>query len=493
MRRLIPFLLVLFTASTAHAGKVIVLAVNGDTRGELEDGLTAIVEDRHDIVTSGQAERVARRAGIDELDGPSLGKLAKKLGADAVVEGSISHEDEGYLFVVRIRGKNGKTVKKISVDLPKPKLTKKAQKRLGMGVLDGIDTVLGVSEEDELADEPAPREAKKSKKEKKAEARAAKKAARKQAQELAAEPEPEVDEAEPEMEDEAGDDEDRVAVADDDSDAEEALGVERGGDAPKKARVRPAIVLMVGPSAKARTLTFNSRAFDQAPLGYKSSLVPGARVAVEAYPLALSGDGTGAAAGLGVAFDYDKTIAMTTRSSDAPDVNLETIQQHWDAGVRYRIGFGKKATSPTATLGVDYGRRVFQIKRDQLPAEAELDMPDVDYKYIAPGLQLRFPIGSKMAFQAGGRALLLQSAGAIQAEDAYGGAKITGFEAGGGLQYMATRSLFVNVEGSLTQIGYVFLGNGEETNNRDLDPASQDVGGASDRYIGVLAAVGYAY
>jgi hypothetical protein len=79
MRRLIPFLLVLFTASTAHAGKVIVLAVNGDTKGELEDGLTAIVEDRHDIVTSGQAERVARRAGLDDLDGPSLGKLAKKL------------------------------------------------------------------------------------------------------------------------------------------------------------------------------------------------------------------------------------------------------------------------------------------------------------------------------------------------------------------------------------------------------------------------------
>jgi opacity protein-like surface antigen len=466
MRRLIPFLLVLFTASTAHAGKVIVLAVNGDSRGELEDGLTAIVEDRHDIVTSGQAERVARRAGLDELDGPALGKLAKKLGADAVVEGTISTEDEGYLFVVRIRGKNGKTVKKISVNMPKPRLTKKAKKQLGMGVLDGIDTVLGVSDEDEAedeAEEPAPREAKKAKKAKKAEAREAKKArkqARDQAEELAAEPEPEP-EAEPEMDEEGGDDEDRVAVADDDSDVEEELGVERDGAAPKKARVRPAIVLQVGPSAKARTLAFNSREFDQQPLGYKSSLVPGARIVVEAYPLALSGDGTGATAGLGVAFDYDKTIAMTTRSSDAPDVNLETIQQHWDAGLRYRIGFGKKATSPTATLGVDYGRRVFQIKRDQLPAEAELDMPDVDYKYIAPGLQLRLPIGSRMAVHAGGRALLLQSAGDIQAADSYGGAKITGFEAGGGLQYMATRSIFVNVEGSLTQIGYVFLGNGE--------------------------------
>jgi len=489
-------------ASTADAGKVIVLAVAGDRDGNFEDGLSSIVQDRHDIVTSGQAERVARRSGLKDLDGPSLGKLARKLGADAVVEGSVSHEDEGYMFVVRIRGKNGKTVKKITVDLRKPKLTKKAKKRLGMGVLDGIDTVLGVADEDDDVDGDAavaaesPRKSKKDKKGDKAEkSEKAEKKERKKAfrdsepEEVAA---PAADESN-RADDSADDDGDRERVAAaDDTAAEADVGVERDAPGRRPARVRPAAIITVGPSAKARNLAFTSRAFDQAPYGYKSSLVPGVRVAAEVYPLAFSGDG-GPVAGLGVAFDYDQTIGMTTRSSDAPDVDLATVQKHWDAGVRYRIAFGQAATAPTATVGVDYGQRVFQIQRAGLPAGAELDMPDVDYKYIAPGVDLRYPLGMKLAVHGGGRALLITSAGAIQQPDSYGGAKMTGFEAGAGMQYGITSALMVGVDGSLTQIGYEFLGNGTETFGRDSDPATQDVDGASDRYIGVVAAVGYTY
>lgn len=502
---LILFLASLLAAPAADAGRVIVLSVQGDSKGEVEDGLVSIVEDRHDLVTSGEAERVARKAGYDDLDGKTLGKLAKKLKADAVIEGQVSREDEGYTLVIRVRGQDGKTVKKITVDMPKPKLTSKQRKRLGTGLLDGIDRTLGVdAEEDDEEAEEEERPRRQAKKAKAKKAKKARKEARRAAVEVAAEddeePEIEVDDEEAADEDAEADEDDeeegerRVAMRDDDEDLEAALGVEKddGEARPKKARPQPGLRVEVGPSGKQRTLSFTSTAgFEQAPLGYQSAMVPGAHVDVQAYPLALFGGG--AAAGLGIGFAYDQTIGLKTFSSDAPMQPMATDQRHWAATARYRLPFGKKVTSPSMTVAVGYGRRVFTVDRSVLPDGAILDMPDVDYKYIEPGLGFRVPIGRRFALHAGGKGLLFQTAGPIQATTSYGGATITGFEAGGGFEIGLAKGAFVNVAGSMTRIGYEFVGNGEETNNRDLDASTQDVFGALDQYIGVVGTVGFAY
>ena len=90
------------------------------------------------------------------------------------------------------------------------------------------------------------------------------------------------------------------------------------------------------------------------------------------------------------------------------------------------------------------------------------------------------------------RCLAITSAGPIQEATSYGGAKLTGLEASAGFEIKATPNVFVDVGGSFTQIGYAFVGNGEESNNRDLQEG-QDVGGASDRYLGVIGTIGYLY
>jgi hypothetical protein len=500
-------------STTAEAGKVVVLRVVGDPEGELEDGLMSIIEDRHDLVTSGEFERAARKSGIDDLDGPALGKLARKLGADALVEGTVSREDEGFLLVVRIRGKNGKTVKKVSVDLAKPRLSAKAKKRVGTVVLDGIDMVLGIAtegdDEGEAEDEEdRPKKKAKAKKPTRKEKNRGKRAKAKAERdaEAMADDGPEMDDDEGEDEGDDGeddegeddegddDDDDRVAVRDDDSDADEALGVRRDdGDDDSPRRKTPYMIAKIeaGPSAKMRTLSFTSRQFDQAPLGYESSMVPGVRVAGEAYPIGMIM--AGPISNLGIGFEFDQTITMTTRSSDAPDIALPTTQKHWDVAARYRIPFSKKANAPMVIGHGGIGRRFFIVDRGDLPAEAELDMPDVAYKYYHAGATLRMPIGGRAAVQAGGRVMMVSSAGSVTDPEGYGGAKVTGLDAAAVVEFKITPSAVVSLAGSFTQIGFAFVGNGEESNNRDLDATTQDVGGASDRYIGVVGTVGYTY
>ena len=53
--------------------------------------------------------------------------------------------------------------------------------------------------------------------------------------------------------------------------------------------------------------------------------------------------------------------------------------------------------------------------------------------------------------------------------------------------------LCLRLRGSYALIGYDFVGNGEQTNNRDGNPDTQDVGGAKDVWIGATAALAVIY
>jgi hypothetical protein len=241
-----------------------------------------------------------------------------------------------------------------------------------------------------------------------------------------------------------------------------------------------------------RKLTFTSRVFDQAPRGYQGPFVPGGHVAGVVYPLALL-DRSGPAAGLGVDFEYDQVASLTTRTSQAMDIALPTNEMHWMVGARYRIAFGHHADSLSIALGVDYGRRVFAVNRSNLPAGAVLDIPDVDYRIIAPELGFRIPLGPRVMLTADARALLFRSAGPIQTEAEYGAAKITGGEGAAGLEIAITRNVSVHLAGTATVIGFAFVGNGQQSSNRDGDPTTKDVGGALDQYIGGTATLGIMY
>ena len=100
----------------------------------------------------------------------------------------------------------------------------------------------------------------------------------------------------------------------------------------------------MGVSVLQRNLTFNSRSFTEAPKGYKNGAVPGGRLAAELYPFAL-GNPNSAAAGLGIAGEYDQTFALNLQSTAQPGTKFPATERHYSIGLRYRIAFGSKATS----------------------------------------------------------------------------------------------------------------------------------------------------
>jgi hypothetical protein len=289
---------------------------------------------------------------------------------------------------------------------------------------------------------------------------------------------------------EHGDDDDRTGHGGDE-DRRPAKHHERAVDGdpmlavPARAAAHLAVRADLGISLLTRSVTFNSTDIPEAPKSYTQSPVPGARFSGELYPFAFSHP-TGPAGGLGIVGDYDQTLSLSLRTPSQPDTLLHATQRHWSVGVRYRISFGALPTSPTLALGVSYGAREFIVDRTPL-AGAQIDLPDVDYKIIEPAALLRIPLGRVVALSIGGKGLLVRSAGAIEDPDQYGDASVYGVEAELGLDLVLGRHIALRVAGELTQIAFSFAGNGTLSNDRDNDPTTQDVAGATDRYIGGVA------
>ena len=254
-----------------------------------------------------------------------------------------------------------------------------------------------------------------------------------------------------------------------------------------------AVRVDLGVSVQNRQLIFTSRNnFPEAPKPYRNAPVPGARVEGELYPFAFISP-KGIAGIIGFAGEYDKTLSLTLRTTAEANVPVKATQQHWSVGGRLRIPFGGKATSPTVTLGAGYGRRTFKTDRSGLMDQASLDVPDTSYKLIDPGITFRIPIISQLALTFGGKALIIIDAGPIQKPESYGRAKVFGGSGQAGLDIVLGNRFAIRLVGEFTQVGFAFTGTGALANNRDRDPMSKDVGGASDRSVGGAATLAVLY
>jgi hypothetical protein len=232
----------------------------------------------------------------------------------------------------------------------------------------------------------------------------------------------------------------------------------------------------LGLELMSRALSFESRAYPQAPPSLRSSS-PGARIAGEVYPFAR--DPRPLVAGLGLAGEYEKSLGLHLAESTAPDLAIPVDQHRWSIGARFRYAFGD-ASMPTATLALDYADRVYAVDR----SFAMVDVPDVAYAGFEPGVDVRAPITRTIALLAGARLLLLQSAGDIASDSQYGGAHVSGGRAMTGVDFVLGRHFAMRVEGDIAIVGMSFYGTGMQATNRDGDPSTLDVGGASDHYWG---------
>ncbi|HEY6179926.1 MAG TPA: hypothetical protein VIX73_35985, partial [Kofleriaceae bacterium] len=253
-----------------------------------------------------------------------------------------------------------------------------------------------------------------------------------------------------------------------------------------------AVRVDVGASMAGRRLQFDASAFPAAPTPYSNVPVPGARFAAELYPLAFR-DPSSLLAGLGIAAEYDQTIALTLHASQEMTVPLKASARHYAIGARFRLAFGHRPTSPTLTLGAGYAARTFTVDRSQLMSAGSLDLPDVDYRMFDPGLAFRLPLGGRVAVTLAGQGLLVTSAGAIQRSDQYGAARVLGGTASAGLEFIVIDRVAVRLAAEATQLSLAFHGDGTLATSRDGDSSTIDVRGATDRYYGGVATVAVTY
>jgi hypothetical protein len=112
---------------------------------------------------------------------------------------------------------------------------------------------------------------------------------------------------------------------------------------------------------------------------------------------------------------------------------------------------------------------------------------------IDPSLMVRVPLGKRVALFAGGRGLLMLSAGPIANADQYGRAHILGGTATAGFEIGLASHVALRLAGEGTQIDMKFYGQGMLASGLDGDPGTIDVQRARDRYYGGDATIAVTY
>jgi hypothetical protein len=477
--------LVVSGVGVARADRVVVLDVAGDGTHEIEQVLSSIIRDEHDVVSSKDFMKAARRAKVKRRDDAGLAKVAKKVKASAILEGSVGHADDALVLTVRIRDGAGKAIDEVTIGLNGPTLSERSRRKLGRQLLVALDKLSpsldSVPVRPPLDDEPAEEEAP---------------AAEAKAPAPAPPPAHIVTAFAP-----AGGEVDEPARAPAVAAPVRVASMtstEVGDGGRVDAMARPAepsapplaIRVEAGGSATGRSLTFLSRAGLQSPpAAYQSSPVPGAHVAAEVYPFAFAT--RGAASRLGLDAEYDQTFGATTATGGAMQVAVPTQQALIRVGARLRV-VGATRDSTSLTLVGGYGQRVFLFDRTGAQAAAVADLPDVDYRFFDPGMALRVPIGDMFALSASARGVLIQSTGGIAAADQYGSSTAYGVDAEAGFEITLSRFL-IHVSARLTEVDQQLKGDGAKANNRDNDPSTPDVAAVQDRYYGGAATLGVLY
>ena len=460
--------------------KLALTAIDGDASGAVGDAVTEALDSEDLTVIS---QRVVNKA-VDKLglDADMTEKQAKKLSteieADAIAIGKL---DKGgphktLHFTLYIHGKKARgfkvTFNSAKSDRFRAKLRDKMVAKIAGESAEKKGE--GDSEDDPLATKKDKPEKKDTKDKKVAKADK--------------DEDPEADEDEGAKKKKKK----RVARGEDDEEIDGETAIAASGTSKHSAN-RVAARLDVGVSFKNRQLTYNSRGnFPEAPKAFKTAPVPGGRFEAELYPLAFANPKS-IAAGFGLAAEYDKTLLLTLRTTDEPNVAVKANQQWYSFGVRLRFVLGSTATSPSITLGAGYGKRRFTTDKSGLMQAKSLDVPDTNYTVIDPGLSFRIPLFSALALTAGGRGLIITDAGPIQQPTSYGRAKVYGVYASGGLDIVLGNRFAIRLLAEFQQVGFAFTGTGDMARNRDMDPATKDVGGASDRSVGGSATLAVLY
>jgi hypothetical protein len=225
--------------------------------------------------------------------------------------------------------------------------------------------------------------------------------------------------------------------------------------------------------------------------------VAGAFIDASIYPMAFNKRTRSFLRHLGASVMVDRVLKLNSQVAYGPVgdrmlVNLNTIQQRWAIGGILRFPIGSSDTAPVIGLRVRYGSLRFKIDKASAPDGAIVDVPNVRYGMVEPGLVAVLPVSRRIALGLGASFLAILTTGDIQLRTEYGAAKVMGIDGEAHVDIGVTSTLFARVAFKLTTVGYSFEGNGVQTTMRDADPA-KDVFGARDSFFNGFATVGYLF
>lgn len=304
------------------------------------------------------------------------------------------------------------------------------------------------------------------------------------------------DDSEDEDEDEDKSSKKKKVAARDGDEEEEGVeaSAEEGEDegADKLAVSERAVEAIAGLSFNARRMKFTYQTtLQNHPPPYNGVPVAGLVLDVTVYPLAFSHKNKSMLKNIGLTAMYDKVLLINSKSDpdgeggNAP-VTLPTSQSRWSVGALFRYPVSKLLT---AGVGLDYGKQTFTIK----PAMGvSPGIPNTAYAAIVPSVFARLSLG-KLVLSVDAAYMAISTAGQIENNDQYGKASKNGFEGQLAIDYMLKKFLFARIAFRAEAIGFTFNSTGAMLTNRDGDMATKDVYGASDKYFGGLATVGYLY
>jgi hypothetical protein len=466
----------LLLSSVAFAKpKVVLLAFSGDPKEEARRAVVSALADDVRFARRKDVRSALDKLELDPMDlsEKDLRSLAAELEADAVIQATLSKKEPNRLlrFKLFVRGKKvvgfkiefgsiksanfkeklrDKIVEKLSEESDRPKPT--GDDKASPGDDDG-EVLTPLAGKAKRGDDPAAD-------------KAAKKGGDEDARESGEGDEP------------AKGDKEKKRAADSDA--------KPNADQASAPTVRPAnrsaLRLDVGASVHRRSLSFSTRSFPEAPKNYSNSIVPGVRIEAQAYPLAF-GSPNSIVGGLGLGGLFDQTLLLKVTPEVQPGTKLPVTERRFAIGPRFRYVFGAASTSPSVTAAINYAKRSFVVNRAKLESGNTLDLPDVDYSGGDIGVEARIPIGGRIAVLAGGTFVLLTTAGPIEKPDQYGEARVIAAQGMAGLDVALTSRFAVRLTAEFAQYGFTFKGNGAQSNARDGDPSTPDVGGAADRYL----------
>lgn len=265
---------------------------------------------------------------------------------------------------------------------------------------------------------------------------------------------------------------------DDDGDDDRATSrrKRRRHDDDDPARTRalvPAYRVDAGATFGVRRLTYDTPSTTPPPT--TGTGAPSGRIAVALFPFASGG---GAAAGLGLYGGYDQSFALSiTVPGGGPSVPID--QGHYWVGARYRFAIGEASA---LGFGLAYDARRYVADRSGLQNPNVLDTPDCDYKSLAPGAWLATRVTPSITFVAEADALLLLSTGAITSVQQYGHATAYGLDLAAGIDVPLTDLLVARFAAQYGQVSFAF----DKMNGAN----QRGVTAATDRQFGAVALLG---